>query len=78
MSQLPPIEDFVPETTHSEYRRRPRREKYKSSDAFRFGFYAGLGLWCSIMALNVAFIVIGWIVLLILGGLGLSLAFLAH
>jgi hypothetical protein len=36
-------------------------------EAFKRGFYGGLGLWCSFMVLNIVLVLAGWLILIMLG-----------
>lgn len=44
--------------------------KMRPLEAFRRGFYGGLGFWCSFMALNIVAALLGLLALMALGIVG--------
>lgn len=71
-TQAPQLGQYRP-TSRRQYR--PPPNKITPAEAFKRGFYGGMGLWCSFMVLN---IIAGAIVLIVLMALGVLSAALPH
>ena len=71
MNEPPRIENWQPDVSRTASRRTTQiRNVITPSEAFKRGFYGGLGLWCSFMVLNLVAALIGVMLLVALGVLG--------
>lgn len=69
MVEPPSIRDWEPVERYRG-RRPARRAAVTAGDAFRLGFFGGLGLWCAAVFIQLCLVALGVVVIVAAGGLG--------
>lgn len=76
-TEPPRIIDWQPSRHQASHRPRQPANVITPSEAFKRGFYGGLGLWCSFMVLNILAFLLSLVILMALGvitaGAGLAI-----